>query len=148
MYRLGQARPAHTLGAVTQGFSNWNLLEARMDTMKTISNLPTTNDGADFPRSLPVRSLFLIDLLLKGEKGLSPVRLLVRSPGQLMKIARTSQPVEIAIYELRDLSTTPIDSGLERVVELGGLADGTVEYALDSGERYVAWTGENPSAVD
>jgi hypothetical protein len=97
---------------------------------------------------LPIRSLFLIDLLVKGEKGLSPVRLLARSPGQLMKIARTSQPVEIAIYELRDLSTTPIELALERVVELGGLADGTVEYALDSGERYVAWTGENPSAVD
>lgn len=108
----------------------------------------TARDGAVFPCALPTGSLFLADLLLRGGKGLELSRMLVSSPRELLKLARQEPVVHMVIYELRNLHSSGLEGGLQKVVELGSLPDGSVEYALASGERYLAWAGANPVAID
>ncbi len=74
--------------------------------------------------------------------------MLVRTPRELLNITRTRSLVHVVFHELRDLCRTELQDGLQQVLELGSLPDGSVEYALASGERYVAWTGTDPVAVN
>jgi hypothetical protein len=101
----------------------------------------------DFPCKLPTTSLYLADMLVEGAGGPEVCRLLASSPRELLNIARAFAPIHVVFHELRDLCRMGIDDSLQEIQEFGVLPDGSVEYALASGERYVAWTGTNPERV-